>query len=248
MENTAKELLDTVTSGAFLASSGDGTSRRQTSRGEFAGRDSSVSIIDADIMVRQALQDLLKSIDLSSQAFGSVSDFLQRNRSPDNPSCIVLDVRLPGLSGLEFQEQLARSGVKTPIVFLTAHADIQMTVRAMKSGAVDFLTKPFRDQDLLDAVSAALERDRARRRQQQAINDLRRRFSCLTERELDVTWLVAAGRMNKQIAAELGISESTVKLHRGSVMRKLNVRTVPDLVRMADIMAQSIEPRQSQQL
>ncbi|MBZ9774036.1 response regulator [Mesorhizobium sp. CO1-1-8] len=249
MENTVKELINIVTSDTIMASSVDrGPSRRPVSRSEHAARESSVSIIDADGMVRQALQALLKSIDLPSQAFGSVGDFLQKNKSPDAPSCIVLDVRLPGLGGLEFQEQLARSGVKTPIVFLTAHADIQMTVRAMKSGAVDFLTKPFRDQDLLDAVSAALERDRARRRQQQAINDLRRRFSCLTERELDVTWLVAAGLMNKQIAAELGISESTAKLHRGSVMRKLDVRTVPDLVRIADMMAQSMEPRLPQRL
>jgi len=236
--------MNVVAHGAIaLPSAIHGTSRRSASRDESAGKEPKVYIIDADTSARQALQDLLTSIDLPSQAFGSVRDFLQQSGLPDNPSCIVLDVRLPGLSGLEFQEQLSRSGVKTPVVFLTAHADIQMTVRAMKSGAVDFLTKPFRDQDLLDAVSSALKEDAVRRRQQEALAELRRRFTSLTERELDVTWLVAAGRMNKQIAAELGISESTVKLHRGSVMRKLNARTVPDLVRMADLMGNGGEPR-----
>lgn len=200
-------------------------------------KDAIVVIIDSDGAVRQSLQDLLLSVGQNSIAFGSVSEFIARKPLPDVPRCIVLDVRLPGISGLDFQEMLLRSETRIPIVFLTGHADIQMTVRAMKSGAVDFLTKPYRDQDLLDAVTGALDQDRAHRKRIEAREELAQRIASLTGREREVMSLVVTGLMNKQIAAELGLSESTVKLHRGSVMRKLNVRAVPDLVRLADLVA-----------
>lgn len=198
-----------------------------------------VFIIDAEVAVREALQALLRTVNIASMTFGSVSDFVARG-VPDRPSCIVLDVRLPGVSGLAFQEQLARSAKKIPVVFLTGHADIPMTVRAMKAGAIDFLTKPVRDQDVLDAVTAALEADMQRRRNLEARADLCRRYALLTDREREVMPLVAAGRMNKQIAADLDISESTVKVHRGSIMRKMKARTVPDLVRMVDLLSEVV--------
>ena len=203
---------------------------------------SAVYIIDSDDTVQQELKALLHSVNLPSEAFGSVADFLKRTRLPDVPSCLVLDVRLPGVSGLDFQESMARTGAPLPVIFLTGHADIPMTVRAMKSGAIDFLTKPFREQDVLDAVAAALDRDRMRRKDLEAWAGIRHRFALLTERERQVMVRVADGRLNKQIAGDLGISEPTVKIHRGSVMRKLNVRTVPDLVRIADMIAGSLGP------
>ncbi|WP_084646084.1 response regulator transcription factor [Devosia insulae] len=199
-----------------------------------------VFIVDAERRSREALQQLLESVSIKSLAFGSVDDLLVRGL-PDKPSCLVLDVRLPGIGGLTFQEQLIRSAIEIPIVFLTGHADIQMTVRAMKAGAVDFLTKPVRDQDVLDAVTVALQRDLRRRSRLHALAELRERLSQLSEREREVMPMIAAGRMNKQVAAALHISESTVKIYRGGVMRKMRARTVPDLVRMADTLAITID-------
>lgn len=197
-----------------------------------------VYIIDADRRIRDSLHDLLESVSINSMAFASVGDFL-RQKVPDRPCCLVLDVRLPGIGGLEFQEQLARSTVSIPIVFLTGYADIQMTVRAMKAGAVDFLTKPFRDQDVLDAVTVALQRDLQRRRGAEALAGIKECLAQLSGREREVMPMVAAGRMNKQIAATLSISESTVKIYRGAIMRKMKARTVPDLVRMVDLLAKA---------
>jgi FixJ family two-component response regulator len=196
-----------------------------------------VHIIDADRRVRESLERLLESISIASQAYASVGDFLHQ-KVPDSPSCLVLDVRLPGIGGLELQERLARSSLGIPIVFLTGHADIRTTVRAMKAGAIDVLTKPFRDQDVLDAVTAALQQDLQRRRDLQALSELRDRLLQLSGREREIMPMVAAGQMNKQIAGALSISESTVKVYRGGIMRKMKARTVPDLVRMADVLVQ----------
>ncbi len=192
-----------------------------------------VIVIDDDPSVRKAIDRLLRSVDLRVELFESAQEFLQSER-PDAPSCIVLDVRLPGQSGLNLQRHLAAADIHIPIIFITAHGDIPMSVRAMKAGAVEFLTKPFHDQDLLDAIEAALERDRARRADEKLIGELRERFETLTERERQVMQLVVAGRLNKQIAAELGISEMTAKIHRGQVFRKMQAASLPDLVRMAD--------------
>jgi FixJ family two-component response regulator len=192
-----------------------------------------VYIIDDDVSIQEMLSSLVRSIGLHAQVFGSADDLL-RGKLPNVPSCLVLDIRLPGLSGLDLQEELAKANIRIPIVFMTGHGDIPMTVKAMKAGAVDFLTKPFRDQDLLDAVTKALDHDQIRRRREDDIADLRIRFESLTPRERQVMSFVTAGLMNKQTAAEVGLSEITVKIHRGNVMKKMGAKSVADLVRMAE--------------
>jgi FixJ family two-component response regulator len=195
--------------------------------------DPMVLVIDDDPDVREGLRALLDSVNLQSKAFGSAPEFF-RSKLPDKVSCLILDVRLPGLSGLDFQTQLATVQIDIPIIFITGHGDIPMSVKAMKAGAVGFLTKPLREQDLLDAVRAALERDRERREHDKMTHDLRIRFGGLSPREKEVMTLVATGLMNKQVAAEIGISEVTVKVHRHNTMKKLGAKSLPDLVRMAD--------------
>ena len=187
-----------------------------------------VFVVDDDESLREALRSLFRSVSLRVETFGSAADLL-RSKLPDVASCLVLDVRLPGVSGLDFQAELAKANIHIPIIFMTGHGDIPMSVQAMKAGAVDFLTKPFRDQDMLDAVAAAIERDRSRRKDEQSLSDVRARFDGLTEREREVMGLVTAGLMNKQIAGELGLSEITVKIHRGHVMRKMAARSLADL-------------------
>jgi FixJ family two-component response regulator len=195
-----------------------------------------VFVVDDDASVQQALTSLLQSVALHVEAFGSAADFLKRWRTVDSiaAACLILDVRLPGVSGLDFQAELARANTDLPIIFISGYGDIPMTVRAMKAGAVEFLTKPFREQNLLDAVQLALQRDRDRRVREGASLQTRTRFEALTSREREVFGLVTAGLMNKQIAGELGVSEITVKVHRGSVVRKMGARSLADLVRMAD--------------
>jgi len=192
-----------------------------------------VFIIDDDRSVRRAIQDLVESVGLRCESFAAAQEFLSR-KPTDGPCCLVLDVRLPHISGLDFQRQLADAGVQIPIVFITGHGDIPMTVKAMKSGAVEFLTKPLRDQELLDAIQQALERDRVTREQQNEIDNLRERYATLTAREREVMSLVASGMLNKQIGSELGASETTIKIHRGRVMEKMQAGSFAELVRMAD--------------
>jgi FixJ family two-component response regulator len=193
----------------------------------------SVIVIDDEPSVREALQSLLQSVGLQVQLYGSVAEFLAQ-KPVDGPTCLVLDVRLPGQGGLDFQRTLAGNGMMLPIIFITGHGDIPMSVRAMKAGAIEFLTKPFRDQDLLDAIHAGLERDRERLAQERAAAGLHARFSTLTQREREVMALVVTGQLNKQIAAAIGLSEITVKVHRGTMMRKMEARTVADLVLMSE--------------
>jgi FixJ family two-component response regulator len=200
---------------------------------ERSAAQSIVFVIDDDASLREALKSLLRSVGLEVELFGSAADFL-KYKLPDAAACLVLDIRLPGVSGLDFQAELAKADIHVPIIFITGHGDIPMTVRAMKAGAVEFLSKPFRDQDLLDAVQIALERDRARRSLEKTLHEVRAHFEALTPREQEVIGLVTAGLMNKQIAAELGVSEITVKVHRGNVMKKMGARSLADLVRMAD--------------
>ena len=194
-----------------------------------------VFIVDDDPSMRKALTNLFRSVGLRAEVFGSAREWLE-SKLPEVASCLVLDIRLPGLSGLDFQAELVKANIQIPIIFMTGHGDIPMTVKAMKAGAIDFLTKPFRDQDMLDAVAIAIERDRARRKEQKIVAELRAVFETLTTRERDVLALVASGLMNKQIAAEIGLAEITVKIHRGHLMRKMGARSLADLVRMAEML------------
>jgi FixJ family two-component response regulator len=193
-----------------------------------------VFVVDDDASMRDAMQRLFQSVGLQAEVFASAAEFL-RSKVAEVPCCLVLDVRLPGLSGLDFQTELAKANIQVPIVFMTGHGDIPMTVKAMKAGAIEFLPKPFRDQDMLDAVRLGLERDRIRREGERAIADVRGKFASLTSREQEVMGFVTAGLMNKQIAGEMQLAEITVKLHRGSMMRKMEAKSLADLVRMADI-------------
>jgi FixJ family two-component response regulator len=191
-----------------------------------------IFVVDDDPSMRATLSDVMRSVGLAVQAFGSAQDFL-RSQLPDAPGCLVLDVRLPGQSGLDFQRTLAELGIGVPVVIISGHGDVAMSVRAMKAGAVDFLAKPFRDQDLLDAVYVGVERDRARRKQAVHTADLQERYRALTERERDVMALVVLGRPNKQIGGELGLAEVTVKAHRRQIMQKMGAKSLPELVRIA---------------
>jgi FixJ family two-component response regulator len=209
---------------------------RPKSEGELASEaERIVFVIDDDVAMRATLSSLFRSIGLRVELFGSAHEFAQI-KMPDVASCLVLDIRLPGVSGLDFQAELVEADIRIPIIFMTGHGDIPMSVKAMKAGAVDFLTKPFRDQDILDAVSRALERDQKRRDSEKAVSELRILFDSLTSREREVMTLVANGLMNKQIAAKFGITEITVKVHRGHMMRKMKARSLIDLLGMADLL------------
>jgi len=204
-----------------------------------SSQDAVVFIIDDDVAVREALHSLLRDVRLQAEVFGSPAELLA-SKLPDAASCLVLDIRLPGMSGLDFQAQLARANVDIPIIFITGYADIPMAVRAMKAGAVDFLTKPFREQDLLDAVATAIARDRMRRESEKAASEMRARFGTLSAREREVMALVTSGLMNKEVAAKTGLAEPTVKMHRGQAMRKMGAKSVADLVKMAEILGNRI--------
>jgi len=195
--------------------------------------EATIVVIDDDLELREALGRLLRSVGLQVRLFASVPEFLQTGR-PNGPTCLVLDVRLPGRSGLDFQRELTAANIHLPIIFMTGHGDIPMSVQAMKGGAIEFLTKPFRDQDLLDAIQVGLAEDRAWLEREKSLADLRGRFETLTAREREVMGLVVTGRLNKQIAGDIGVSEMTVKVHRGQVMRKMRAGSLPDLARMAD--------------
>jgi FixJ family two-component response regulator len=209
------------------------TERPKPSREPVSAREPLVFIVEDDESIRGALSNLFQSVGLQVELFGSAAEMLQ-SQLPDVASCLVLDIRLPGLSGLDFQAELARANVHIPIIFMTGHGDIPMSVRAMKGGAVDFLTKPFRDQDMLDAVTVAIERDRKRRETDKIVANLQSYFNTLTPREREILALVSSGLMNKQIAAELGLAEITVKIHRGHIMKKMGAKSFADLLRKAE--------------
>lgn len=209
------------------------TERPKSSHEPVVAKEPIVFIVEDDASIRRGLSNLFQSVGLGVEVFGSGSEMLQ-SKLPDVASCLVLDVRLPGQSGLDFQAELAKANIQIPIIFMTGHGDIPMTVRAMKGGAVDFLTKPFRDQDMLDAVAMAIERDRKRREADRNVADLQTHFETLTSRERDILALVSSGLMNKQVAAELGLAEITVKIHRGHIMKKMGAKSLADLVMKAE--------------
>jgi FixJ family two-component response regulator len=209
------------------------TERPKPSHEPASANEPIVFVVEDDASMCRALSNLFQSVGLRVEVFGSAPEMLQ-SQLPDVPSCLVLDVRLPGLSGLDFQTELAKANIRIPIIFMTGHGDIPMTVRAMKGGAVDFLTKPFRDQDMLDAVVTAIERDRKRRESDKIVTDLQTLFETLSTREREVLALVSSGLMNKQVAAELGLAEITVKIHRGHIMKKMGAKSLADLVRKAE--------------
>jgi FixJ family two-component response regulator len=209
------------------------TERPKSSQAPASAKEPIVFIVEDDASMRRALSNLFQSVGLEVELFGSASEML-KSKLPDVASCLVLDIRLPGLSGLDFQTELAKANIHIPIIFMTGHGDIQMTVRAMKGGAVDFLTKPFRDQEMLDAVVRAIERDRKRREGDEIVANLQKLFETLTPREQEVLALVSSGLMNKQIAAELGLAEITVKIHRGHIKKKMGAKSLADLVRTAE--------------
>ncbi len=211
------------------------TERAKSSHEPASAKESTVFVIDDDVAMRATLSSLFRSVGLRVELFGSAHEFAQI-KMPDVASCLVLDIRLPGVSGLDFQAELAEADIRIPIIFMTGHGDIPMSVKAMKAGAIDFLTKPFRDQDILDAAVRALERDQKRRDSEKAVSELRILFDSLTSREREVMTHVADGLMNKQIAAKLGITEITVKVHRGHLMRKMKARSLIDLLGMADLL------------
>jgi FixJ family two-component response regulator len=211
------------------------TQRRQSKQIDALPETPIVLVVDDDQEVREALSSLFRSVGLDPKLFASTTELLQ-HKFPEAPCCLVLDIRLPGVSGLDFQTRLAEANIHVPIIMMTGHGDIPMSVRAMKGGAVDFLTKPFRDQDMLDAVAQAIERDRKRRDSDKSLAELRGLFESLTAREREIMALVTTGLMNKQVAGQLGLSEITVKIHRGHIMRKMGVRSLADLVRAAEIL------------